>query len=839
MDHEKQLHDPIPVETPSSENVEDHGSPLTEKATQLKSPKYSGLTHDKSKRASYAQPTQSSKARQGGKDVHQSASPTGSVLTSPLTSTLTSPLTSPTSSSTPRFHRYRGSADITPRILTSHPPRHGKSRSISSLVDITKSPKQHKAQGLRKKVSQPILNHPHNHSDSLKPSTESEEPGTELEVRIGHGTANLPVESHGDYEVQPYGASVIGNRLHDENRSLGLETTEKATMSEKLEALPRLMVPMEESSRRGTKQATIASPTSEQVTEDLTRILELPELVARDEHDKLQYEMLELNNELIAELEEEIEALNYSLRVKNKEIDVRNGSLCVQNEKIEELNKSLHTEIENVRMSEETLGKLREDFAALTNAAKHVLRRNIADTSLDPNMLESVPESTNSSLEAEALYSAFLQIVHKLDVKLRTVSAQSDKHREDSAAKKRRLEIVEKALEATQEREKLAVSEGLKSKEDLEIWKRRYEDEGKQKDKAQRDYQSFKKTAEEMYRPDLERTNTKLQLNLVAAKNENIRLQERVKEYKLQVQNWEDEYNIIKAKAEKVHVGLEKEIERQKDEMVVYIKDYHDKREANSHWDVENLQQRNSKLERDNQATTKLLNTIRQEKVQLEQNVIPGYLDSIASIREENKKLKDEWARNQHALPVRTNAKSAELRPDQPLPLDALLEGKITEQEDTTVKTSELSSDISRLAGPHQGLHIPRCLHPTETAQRNTELDQLRQRQQKRRGDRARMNDYLENIIDKARRWKMGEELYEKKGWIDFVGHSSWEIWDGDSWMYHADKKDIKVVMALRDKGALPQETKEEDKVPPAAVGTVPSALPWMAELWGDYTGIL
>jgi hypothetical protein len=854
VDHEKQLNDLIPTKTPSSEHAKDHGSSLTENATDLKSPTPSSSTRDKSKRASYAQPTQASKARHGRKDPHQPAPTSASAPISPRIPPLTSPLLSPTSSTAPRFQRYKGSVDINRDILSSLLPPNDTVRPITSLAGSLKSPSQH-TQKLRTKASQHRLNHRSNKSDNLKPSPGSEE----REEGTGHGTAIPPAESHGDHEVQSDSAFVVENRPHDEYQSPDLEATEKVTISEKLEALPKLVLSMEEGSVLGTEQATTASPTKEHAAEELTGSHQLPDLVAgRDEHDKLRDEMLEYINQL----EQEIEALNHSLHEKDKELKVRNECLlaqnytieyrdeilCDQNEVIKELNKSLRdrsekieyrdgimrdqsekteelnkslraktrehlTAMDNAQISQSTLVKLREDFTALTNAAKKVLRRDVTDRLFNPNMLEGVPESTNFSQEAQGLYSAFLRIMHRQRSELQKSTTQFDKHREDSAEKKRRLEIVEKDLETAQEREKLAISERLKlkelesielkSREELEIWKQRYEDGRKLKEKAQRNYQSLKRTAEEMYRPDLEKTNKKLQSDLVAAQHENIRLQERIEKYKVYAQDWKDEYNTTKAKAGKEHVGLETEIKRRQNEITLCIREYNDKCKANSHWDIKKLQERNSTLERNQEATTKLLNATRQEKIQLEEKVIP-------SIKEENKKLNDEWARRQHALSARITAESAELALDQPLPLDAQHEGEMMEQEDTTVTTSALTFGMPHPASPHQYMYIPRCLHPAETTIREAKLEELRQRQQKRREDRTKMNDYLEGIMHKARKRKMGDELYElyklyeQKGWSNFVDQSKFvdrssrEIWDRDGWMYHVDKKEAKLVTALR-----------------------------------------
>jgi hypothetical protein len=710
-----------------------------------------------------------------------------------------------------------------------------------------KFPKQHSNRKLRTKALQPTLDGTHNQNNRLKNPNGCEERETEIEVGSSLATKDASVERQEDYEVQLDHTSEVQNTYHKENKSPGLEAPKETTRSDRLEALTKLFVPTEESCGHSTDQVSVVSPTKEQALENRTWAHQSPGSASKgDKHNKIRYEILDLERELVDDMEKEIEALNDSLHKKEKDIEVRDKALRIESEKVKELSESLRkidgelvTATEIARLSDEMLEILRKDMAKLTNAAQHVLRRSM-DTRLDPKMLQNLSENTIFSPEAKALYSSFVHTIQKLEFRLRTRSTQSDKHQENSATKKGRLEAVEKDLKVTQEREKGVASEGLKAKEELEACKQRYEDERKLRDKAQRDYQSFKKTAEEMYQPDLERKNNKLQLNLVAVQDENIRLHKRVEEYKSQALAWEDECNIIKARAKKECSGLENEIERQKDEMVLYIKDYHDKRRASWHWNVEELQERNSQLERDHEATVKLLNAIKLEKVQLEENAIPAYLDSSASVKQENKKLKYEWTKNYHAYSSDMTGGSAELVPDQTVSLDAQYERGMQELGDTAGRVSELTPGLPFHTEPYQTLlSVPRCLQPKEIARRATKLEKLRQRQKKRREDSAKIDRYREDIIEKARKWKMGNELYEKKGWSDFMGQSSWEIWDGERWMYYADKKDLKIVAALKERGTIPQETNEENKGSPAPRSSTPSLFPRMAELWGDYSGML
>jgi hypothetical protein len=581
---------------------------------------------------------------------------------------------------------------------------------------------------------------------------------------------NTPVKRHYSYEVQQDIASDAREQTHKDDAFHDKEGTKEATKSEKLEALPKLVVPEEQSSFEGPgpdPARTLSTITGKALGKHAGTQTSPGLNLSEYEDSMLQDELEGLNDQLI--LEGEIGTLHHSVETKEKDIEVRDQALRKQTEMIEALNESLRTATKNVRTTDEALVNIRKDFMGLTNAAQHVLRRNI-DTKLDPNILESLSGNTDFSPEAKALYSNFVQIVQKLESRLSTLSTRCQKHHEDGTTKKEKLELVEKELKKTQEREKAAFSEGRKEKEELAIWKQRYEDERKFKEKAQHDYRSFKKTAEEMYQPDLENKMKKLQSELMVLRYENARLQERMEAYKARIFNWEDEHSIMKERAETKQFELEDEIKRQGAEMLVYIKEYHEKVKANSHWNFEGLQQRIREMEREHEATITLMKAIEREKSRLEEHTIPMYSQRISALEEENKKLKDEWAMKQHAPSTETAARVP------------------------------------------AGLPIPRFMHPKETAKREEKLEKLRQHQLKLRRNRARIDAYAEAMLEKARERVVGPELYEKGEWRNFAGKSSWQIWDGDSWACVASKRDFKVVEKLRELGRIPKNMEGGDE---------------------------
>jgi hypothetical protein len=545
-----------------------------------------------------------------------------------------------------------------------------------------------------------------------------------------------------------------------------VEVTREATRSGKLEALPRLVVP-------GNPGPTSTFVTmTEKAPENHIGTQTSPDLnLSEDENSIFQSELQDL-----IDLEIENETLYHNLQTKEKDIEARNQALRKQNEAIEALNQALRIRseefvaaTENVQTSNETLVKLQNDFTELTNAAQHVLRRDI-NTKLDLNILKNSKGNTNFSPEVKALYSNFVQIVQRLESRLSTLSTRSQKHHEDSTARQERLELVEKEFTAIQEREKVSVSEGQKANEELAIWKERYEEEQRLKEKAQHDYRSFKRTAEEMYQPDLEKKVKKLQSELMVLQHENPRLQERAEAYKASISKWENEHSLMKERVETKQCELEDELERQKVEMLVYVKEYHDKVKSDSHWKLEGLQERIREMEREHEATIKLMKAIEREKSTLEERTIPGCSKRIKALEEENKKLKDEWAIKQHA-PFTETA--------------------------TQVPT---------------GLPIPRFRHPEETAKREAKLEKLRQHHLKQREHRARIDAYAESMLEKARERVIGEELYKKGEWREFAGKSRWEIWDGDGWTYGASKRDFKVVEKLRDRGRIPRNVEDGEE---------------------------
>jgi hypothetical protein len=768
----KQIPDPIlsnissilaQIRTPENAKGDDESS-VTERSTRLKSP-----TRGRNPRASFASPTQASNARRG--IVSPSPSTANSPLTSPITSPLTSPVTSSRASSIPRFHRKSRSVETTPKVKRSSSPLDDSTGTTASLYGRLKSSERQSNKNLRAKTSQHKRARSHEHNNILETHNESDERELDCGPWAGPSSRNTPVERHHSYEVQQDIASDAREQTHKDDAFHDKEGIDEATRSEKLEALPRLVVPEEQSSFEGPgpDPARILSTTTQKAPENHAGTQTSPGLNSSEDEDSvLQDELEGLNYQLI--LENEIGTLNHSLEMKEKDIEARNQALRKQTEMIEALNESLRTATKNMRKTGETLGKLRNDFTELSNAAQHVLRRNI-DTKLDPNILKNLSGNTKFSPEAKALYSNFVQIVQKLEFRLSTLSTRSQKHHEDSTTRKENLELLKKELTEMQEREKVAVSEGRKAKEELAIWKQRYEDERKLKEKAQYNYRSFKRTAEEMYQPDLEKKIKELQSRLIVLRYENTLLQERVQTYKARISNWEDEHSITKERAETKQFELEDEIKRQGAEILVYIKEYHEKVKANSHWNVEGLQQRIREMEREHEATIALMQAIEREKSRLEQHTIPKFSERICTLEKENKKLKDEWAMKHHAPSTET---------------------------------------ATRVPA---GLPVPRFMHPEETAKREEKLEKLRQHQLKLRKNRARIDAYAEAMLEKARERVLGPELYEKGEWRNFAGKSSWQIWDGDSWTCVAGKRDFKIVEKLRERGRIPRNVEETDEI--------------------------
>jgi hypothetical protein len=764
----KQAPDPISTSigsilagTRTPENAKDDDeSSVTGSSTGLRSP-----TRGRNPRASFASPTQASNARRG------IVSPSASTFTSPLTSPVTSPVTSSRPSSIPRFsgHRKNRSADSTLRAIRSPWPLNGISRPTASPSERLKSPEQRRTQDPRTKTSQHRRARSHDQTIRLKPSNESDEFEIEPKPEAGQGSGNGSVDRHDSHQVQQDTAPEAGDQPHEEDGFDDVEVTNKPARSEKLDGLPRLVLPEEEKSNYNTVQENRISPIKEEKSEELNETHISPSVDDDEaENSLLQDEIQALNNQLIDELENDNATLRQRLQAKEKDIEARNNSLSKQDELVEALNETLRIRSEElIAATGNALGNLRNDFTQLISAAKHVLRRNI-DTKLDTNILKNLSENTNLGPEAKELHTNFVEIVRKLEFRLRTLSAQSHKHHEDSTARKERLQIVEKELTETREREKLVVSEGQKAKEELAIWKQRYEDEQKLKEKAKRDYTSFKKTAEEMYQPDLEKKNKQLQSDLMVTLYENTQLQQHVEQYKACVSNWGDEHKIMKERAEKENSELENEIERQKAEILLYVQEYHDKAKEISHWEIEGLHERIGELEREHEATISLLNTIKQEKANLEEITIPKYVERIATMQEEHKAFKDQWALNHHS-----------------------------HIQSTSPSTHLLA-----------GLPILRMWHPLETAQRDARIEKLRQHQIKLRENREKTDAYTESMLEKARKSIIKPELYEKGGWRQFEGKSSWQIWDGDSWMVKASKRDFRFVEKLKDKGRLPREVR-------------------------------
>lgn len=102
--------------------------------------------------------------------------------------------------------------------------------------------------------------------------------------------------------------------------------------------------------------------------------------------------------------------------------------------------------------------------------------------------------------------------------------------------------------------------------------------------------------------------------------------------------------------------------------------------------------------------------------------------------------------------------------------------------------------------------YVPHCLHPTDTAKREAELSQLRDMQEKQRAT----EDYLSEIMERLRKWKTADELYNKKEWKQYEGQSTWEIWGGDNWIIGQDDETQGRVTELSGQGFLPKSIPDE-----------------------------
>jgi hypothetical protein len=424
--------------------------------------------------------------------------------------------------------------------------------------------------------------------------------------------------------------------------------------------------------------------------------------------------------------------------------------------------------------SNAVLGRLRNDVTVFTHILNQISETKFHRTCITTKTLEDVTR-TDFDPDAVMLHTALVRFSGQMESKIRRLDSRTAQLQSSLADKERQLSWAITALEAERENRKFeALNTNPAHEVEGNYWEQRCKEEQRLKEHAGRAVTSIKKVALEQYKPDLEKHNRELRIELSELLDKNNQLDEQVKRYTDRALLWEGEYKTAKQQAEKKYAGLEQEIQRQEAELRDYIKEYHDKTLDPCHWNLEGLQDKIKSLERDRDITDKLLNATKSENARLEDE-IERLMDVVTAYEQETKKSSDTWTLD-NVVPI--------LPPHSSFP-----------------------NNHASLSGQHLITKVHPSYHPMKVSEREAKLRELHAEQVQRR----RQDAMLEAFMEKVRARMLGPDMYERKEWKQYLGQTSWEMWDGEGWVADgelygdgASEKERGIVKMLREKGVLP-----------------------------------
>ncbi|KAH4255733.1 hypothetical protein HBI04_047220 [Parastagonospora nodorum] len=452
----------------------------------------------------------------------------------------------------------------------------------------------------------------------------------------------------------------------------------------------------------------------------------------------------------IGALRKAVKNLNQDVRTKDDELDEAKASTSTSSEK---------------------LTRLRDDVEYLANA----LKKTNAGDAPKTKTLRDLRWKPYSSPEATDLHMHIARFTIFMEEKLQAASTDLDVRNEE-------LATAQKDIQALEQSEK--------------YWKALMEKEQKKREQVECRLADWKVKAEAMYQPDLGEKNRELQTDLYTSQDKNARLQEQTKTLRERAQRWEAEFKSIKSRAEKESEGFVLAYEQQRKDMMVCMKEYLEKLNDPANFDLKPLHEKVRTLERDLQVTTEAFDAVKMSKARVEEDVLPKILGQMREYEVEIEGLRDAWARD---APVRA---AYAFKAKKGYRSDTFTSKQIMENEASQEKTSKSPARRdSAIAPPKKFKHVPRCLHPKETAQREAELQQLRKKQDARNASQHNFGI----IMKRVHRWQMEDSLWDKQGWSYWLGKSSWDIWDGAGWMsdVQLDMETKTILVGLQEQGIL------------------------------------
>jgi hypothetical protein len=466
---------------------------------------------------------------------------------------------------------------------------------------------------------------------------------------------------------------------------------------------------------------------------------------------------------------------------------------------------------------EQQLESQSKELQEVTRVVQNTSRASVGGIP-ETDVLQSLTPESFSNEETATLHACLSELLSQLSSKMQSLLHKNVDLQQQLTNTGHELSIASRALK--DEPFDTSIMEPVeKSEWDKYTWKQAYKDMRRRKEQVEERFESFKKIAEEMYQPDLEKKNRELQEGLNDAQDEVDKLREKVTKYQSRAQHWEMEYKTAVVERNKRTVEFETAVKKQTEETLLYIKEYHDKTHNPEHWEMVGLQKRIRVLERDLQTTNALFNTTKTDKARLE--------DEFKKLINANNCLEGEIERLGQAFVFGGNV--AIYSAPEPDPSNA---------SSSSSTSSSPHSFIVAQKVPRRGPYTPRF---AVVDKRNAARAKLRQAQELRMADEKKKMEILEKVrrwrMEKAERMtkKMAEEADKRKslrigkthapveaypprkamppktmyppnkeGWRDLNKQRIWERWDGDEWLEEgSSEKDRDVVWELREKGLL------------------------------------
>lgn len=267
---------------------------------------------------------------------------------------------------------------------------------------------------------------------------------------------------------------------------------------------------------------------------------------------------------------------------------------------------------------------------------------------------------------------------------------------------------------------------------------------------AEMKYQELKKTTEIIPRSDLETLNRELRSDLDKSQNDNTTLREQIVYNEASITHWRSEFNGVQAEREVQVTAFEDTIKQQQNEMLCYIKEYHDKTRDPEHWKIDGLQKKVKALERELQLMSEKHEQVKREKARADEDIRRLKLANEMSGKY-IERLGKAWI-------------AGECSPRL---------GRADFADQTSPPTPPWLKNLKKPETESPG---PRPMRAEQIEQREGIMAGFRKEQQRRKGEQSAVNEIVE-VISRSNLGseEMGEEGPQESARVDVV-----QRWNGE-----------------------------------------------------------